>query len=153
MTAVWVWALGALSYMILAGQFSGDEVVAAGLLGVVAVLWHRALMGAGAGRFAFDRQALAVLARAVGGLPSATVAVGGRLAAALIGPVAGTRVAREFSNGRRDAPGEAGRRAVVVLAASLAPDAYVLRLPRDEDTILYHAITGREPSGDPRWPS
>lgn len=153
MTAVWVWLLGATSYMVLAGQFSLDEAVAAALLGLVAALWHRAVLRAGAPRFAFELRALAVLARALAGLPAATVAVGVKLAASLAGPVGGARVERAFPHGPRHRPDEAGRRAVVVLATSLSPDSYVLRLPPGEDVVLYHAVTARVPGGDPRWPA
>lgn len=153
MTAVWVWLLVAASYMVLAGQFSLDEVVTGALLGSFGAAWHAAVMRAGARCYAFDRHALREIAVAVAGLPAATVKAGAWLARSLVGPVVGRRVEQVFAAGRQDVPTEAGRRAVVVLATSLAPDSYVLRVPLDEDVISYHAITGKAPDGDPRWPS
>ena len=157
MTAVWVWFVVAAGYMVLAGQFSLDEVAVAAVLGVLGVLWHRAVLGTGARRFSLDRQALEAIGRAVAGLPSATVAVGARLAAGCLHPapasVRGRRVERAFERGRQDEPREAGRRAVAVLATSLAPDAYVLRMPPDEDVVLFHAITDHVPGGDPHRPA
>ena len=111
------------------------------------------MLRAGAQRYAVDRPALGVLASAVAGLPAATASVGARLACGLVGPVAGERIEHIFVCGPRFAPRAAGRRAGVVLSASLAPDIYVLRMPRDADKILYHAVTGRWPGHDPRWPS
>ena len=154
MTAVWVWLLGAASYLVLAGQLSGDELAAAALLGGAAALWHRAVLRAGAARFAGDRRMVGALGRAVAGLPGATVSVGRALAGAALGrPVAGQRISRAFPHGPRDAPAEAGRRAAALLATSLSPDSYVLRLPPGEDKILFHSITSRSPGGDPRWPA
>lgn len=153
MAAVWVWFAVAAAYMVLAGQFSLDELAAAAALGVCGALWHRAVLGAGARRFSVDREALLAIGRAVAGLMSATVEVGTRLASGLVGPVQGRRVERPFTGGRQGNPREAGRRAIAVLATSLAPDAYVLRAPPGEDTILYHAITDHVPGGDPRWPA
>lgn len=161
MAAVWVWLAVAAAYMVLAGQFSLDEVAAAAALGVFGALWHRAVLGAGARRFSVDGEALVAIGRAIAGLVPATVEVGARLAFTLADPAQGRargtaqgrRVERPFTGGRQGDPREAGRRAIAVLATSLAPDAYVLRVPLDEDTILYHAITDHVPGGDPRWPA
>lgn len=153
MTAVWVWFGVAASYMVLAGQFSFDEIVAGALLGCVGAAWHAAVRRAAARSFAFDRHAAVEIGRAFLGLPGATLRVGVRLAASVFSPVEGRRVEHVFQGGRQDAPEEAGRRAVVVLATSLVPDSYVLRVALHEGTVLFHAITDRVPSRDPKWPS
>ena len=46
----------------------------------------------------------------------------------------------------------AGRRAVAMLAASAAPDGYVVALKDDEDSLLLHRLVPRQPSPDRRWP-
>ncbi len=153
MTAFCVWLACSASYMILAGQFSPDEMVVAALLGAVGVVCHRALLGTGASRFSFEPRAALVIARSVAGLPLATLTVGRRLAAGLMRPVEGRRVERVFAHGQQGRPLEAGRRAVVVLATSLSPDAFVLRAPLDEDTLLSHALTESDAGRDPRWPA
>ena len=153
MTAVWVWLGGTASYMVLAGQFSLDEVAAGLVIGGLGAAWHAALMKDGAQRFAVERPAMRVVGAALLGLPGATLRVGARLAAALVRPVAGRRVAQPFHRGRLDDPRDRGRRAMVVLAASLAPDSYALGLPLDEEVITFHAFIDGGPSRDPRWPA
>ncbi len=153
MTAIWVWSAGAAAYMVLAGQLSTDEVVAAAVLGGLGAGWHFAVMHDGARRFRFERPALGAIGTALAGLPGATLRVGARLAAALVSPVEGRRIERPFHRGAADDPRDRARRAVVVLATSLAPDSYALRLPVDEEVIAFHALTASSPSRDPRWPS
>ena len=153
MTAIWVWLAGAATYLVLAGQLSPDEVAAAVLLGGLGAGWHFAVLNDGARRFRFERPALRVIGASLAGLPGATLRVGARLAAALVRPVEGRRVERVFHRGTADDPRDRGRRAVVLLATSLAPDSYALDLPVSEETIVFHALTGSSPGGDPRWPS
>ena len=152
-TAIWIWLGGTASYMVLAGQFSADEVVAAVLLGGLGAGWHFAVLHDGARRFHFDRPALRAIGSALLGLPGATLRVGARLAAGLLHRAEGRRVEQPFHRGTADSAEDRGRRAVVVLATSLAPDSYALRLPLDEDTITFHVLTGSSPGGDPQWPS
>ncbi|RYC32292.1 hypothetical protein D3273_09700 [Lichenibacterium minor] len=153
MTAFWVWLGGAAAYLVLAGQLSPDEIAAAVLLGGLGAGWHFAVMHDGARTFRFERPALRTVGTSFAGLPGATLRVGARLAAALVRPVAGRRVEHDFHRGTADDPRDRGRRAVVVLATSLAPDSYALDLPLDEETIVFHALTASGPSRDPRWPS
>jgi hypothetical protein len=153
LTAIFIWLAGAIAYMVLAGQFSGDEMVAAVVLGGFGAGWHFAVMHDGARRFRFERPALRVIAASLAGLPGATLRVGARLASALLHPVEGRRIEQPFHRGAADDPRDRGRRAVVVLATSLAPDSYVLRSPVGEDTITFHALTGSSPDTDPRWPA
>lgn len=153
LTAISIWLAGAVAYMVLAGQFSPDEVAAAVVLGGLGAGWHFAVMHDGARRFRFERPALRVVGASLLGLPGATLRVGARLAAALLHPVEGRRIEQPFHRGTAADPRDRGRRAVVVLATSLAPDSYALDLPLDEETITFHAFTGSSPGRDPRWPS
>lgn len=153
MTAIFTWLAGAVAYMILAGQFSTDEVAAAVVLGGLGAGWHFAVMNDGARSFAFERPALRSAAAALLGFPGSTLRVGARLASALLRPVEGQRIEHPFHRGTSDDPRDRGRRAAVVLSTSLAPDSYVLRLPLSEQAITYHSLTGAAPSRDPRWPS
>lgn len=157
MAALWIWAAGAIAYMVLAGQASADEIAAAVLIGGLAAGWHFAVMHDGARRFRFERPALRAVGASSIGLPGATLRVGARLASALVRPVdrsaAGRRVEQPFDRGGAEDARDRGRRAVVVLAASLAPDSYVLDLPMGKETIVFHALTEASPSRDPRWPA
>lgn len=148
-----MWLAGAASYLLLAGSFSPDELGAAALLGALGVAWHAAVMRAGGRRFRFEPPALRAAGAALLGLPGATLRVGARLAAALLRPVEGRRVEQPFDRGGADDDRDRARRAAVVLATSLAPDSYALRLPLDEAVIVFHSLTGATPSRDPRWPS
>ena len=91
------------------------------------------------------------LLQSIGGLPGAILRVGLRLGTAIVRDVQGHTLEQPFHRGRLDDTRDAARRATVVLATSLAPDSYVLRLPVDEETILIHAITQSSPGTDPRW--
>ena len=153
MTAFWIWLGGAGSYVVLAGQFSLDEMVAGAVLGALGAAWHAAVMHDGARRFAFERPALREIGAAAVTLPGAVAKVGACLAGALVRDVAGQRVEQPFHRGRVDDPRDAARRAVVVLTTSLAPDSYALSLPLDEDVIAFHVLTDDRPSTDPRWPA
>ena len=152
MTAVWVWLGGTAAYLVLAGQVSIDEVVAGILLGGMGVAWHAVVCRCSRHSFAFERHAGLALLQAIGGLPDAILRVGARLATAMVRDVQGHTVEQPFHRGRLEDTRDVGRRATVVLATSLAPDSYVLRLPVDEETILIHAITHSSPGTDPRWP-
>ena len=152
MTAVWVWLGGTAAYLVLAGQVSGDEVVAGLVLGGLGVAWHAVVCRCSRHSFAFERHAGPAVLQALGNLPGATLRVGSRLATALVRDVEGHIVEQPFHRGRLDDTRDVARRATVVLATSLAPDSYVLRLPVDEETILIHAMTRHSPGTDPRWP-
>ncbi len=153
MTAVWVWLCGTAAYLVLAGQISLDEVVAGIVLGGLGVLWRAAVGRCSRHRFTFEPHAGFAVLQALGGLPGAILRVGTQLGAAILHGVEGRMVEQPFHRGRLDDRRDGGRRATVVLATSLAPDSYVVRLPVDEETIVIHAITRRGPGTDPRWPA
>ena len=152
MTAVWVWLGGTAAYLVLAGQVSADEVVAGVLLGGLGVAWHAVVCRCSRHSFTFERHAGLEVVQAVSGLPGAILRVGSRLATALVRNTEGHTIEQPFHRGRLDDTRDRGRRAIVVLAISLAPDSYVLRLPVDEETIVIHAFTLGSPGTDPRWP-
>ena len=153
MTAVWVWLVGTAAYLVLAGQASAEEVVAGVLLGGLSVAWHAAVCRCSRHGFTFDRRAVLAVLQAICGLPGAILRVGARLGSALVRDVEGRIVEQPFHRGRLDDRRDGARRATVVLATSLAPDGYVLRLPVDEETIAFHTFTSRSPGTDPRWPA
>ena len=153
MAALWVWPAGVASYLILVGSLSPDEVGVALLLGGLGAGWHAAVLHVGGRRFAFERQAFGHIGRSLAGVPRAILQVGVRLGAAILHGAAGRQVEVPFDTGRQGVPAEVGRRALVVLAASLAPDSYVLRIPANEGELQGHALTARAPSGDRRWPA
>ncbi len=151
MRTVWVWLGGTAAYLVLAGQVSTEEVVAGVVLGGLGVVWHAAVCRCSRHAFTFERHAGVAVLQAIGGLPGAIVRVGARLGLAIVRDLEGRIVEQPFHRGRLDDRRDVARRATVVLATSLAPDSYVLRLPIDEETIMIHSLTGRSPGSDPRW--
>jgi hypothetical protein len=51
-----------------------------------------------------------------------------------------------------DAERDVGRRGLVTLAASLAPNGVVVRVVGDEDTLLLHRLVAAPPRADEEWP-
>ena len=65
---------------------------------------------------------------------------------------AGQVVRQPFRQGGDDAR-EAGRRGIVVLAASLAPNGYVLHIPNKENALVLHRLAPAPATGDREWPA
>lgn len=133
-------------YLGLAGSLSVDEVGAAILCGGLGVLWVRQLGRVGDHHLRIRAAALKPLPTVVARLPGETWRVGNRLLKAVVrGDVAGEERAVPPAQAAHcplagDGPQVAGARAVAVLATSLSPDTYVLRLERERDRIRVHAI-------------
>ena len=82
--------------------------------------------------------------------------VGRALMRALLhGPAdaAGTVTPQPFHVGGRRDPSDAGRRGLVILGTSLAPNGFVLGLSPDEKNLLLHRLVPVEPSRDTEWPT
>ena len=47
---------------------------------------------------------------------------------------------------------DAGRRAIVTLGASLAPNGFVLRMPAERDVMVMHRLVPAGQSADAEWP-
>lgn len=147
-----VWACLLATYLLFAGSVSADEVVAGALCAASAVLWWVATRRTSAHTFAFGPGCWAAAWRALRGLPGATLSVATMVLRTRAGGQVGEVTSCFFDNGRRTDPSDGGRRAIGVLAASLAPDSFVLRTPVERDEIIIHAVVAREPPKDPRWP-
>lgn len=64
----------------------------------------------------------------------------------------GTIATQPFRRGDPEDAVAAGRRALVVLGASLAPNGYVLRAPQDRDVLVMHRLAAASPNPDAAWP-
>ena len=64
---------------------------------------------------------------------------------------AGTVARQPFRQGGETA-GDAGRRGMTILSASLASNGYVLHIPHGEDVMLMHRLASVPPSPDREWP-
>ena len=146
-------------YLAFAGQVSGTEIAAgvpaAGLVAAYAGLRHQGESRPMRLRGPWLRLVLS---------PTAAVAgdaawVGVRLLRAVFVSephVAGTISRQPFRSGSTE-PADAGRRALVTLASSLAPNGFVLDvapsvLLRDEQALLMHRLAPARPDPDGEWP-
>lgn len=150
-----VFAVSAGVYLLLAGQLSGTELLTAGIVAVAFTLLAVVL------RLRHDRQVRLPWppARALLHPLASLLLDSGRvglmlLRAILRGPagVSGTVSQQPFRRGGRD-PRDAGRRALVILGTSLAPNGFVLDLPPDEENLLMHRLAPAASSRDKEWPT
>ena len=137
------------AYLVFAGQVSSTEVAAgvpvAGLVAAYAGLRHRPWL----------RLLLSPTASVAGD----AARVGVHLLRAVFVPgshVAGTISRQPFRSGDAG-PADAGRRALVTLASSLAPNGFVLdvapsALLPDEHALLMHRLAPARPDPDEEWP-
>jgi len=137
-------------YLLLAGEASGEELVAAALTAAAATgsgVLIRRLGGprAYSARLAWARHAIAPLKA----LPVDVALVGGVLCRALIGRAAGTLLRQPFDS-ERDTPLAAARCALVVLGASFAPNTVAVGIAPAR--LLLHRLAPRPPSPDRAWP-
>ncbi len=148
------WALLAGIYLVLVGQASATEVVAALLTGLVAALLSVAVRRTGKRRFRFRGVPWSlVLGRPALLLVSDTARVGAVLVRAVLhGPrIHGATVRQAFARGGEDAR-DAARRGLVTLGVSLTPNSYVLRILDERNEIRLHRLAERKPSANRAWP-
>ena len=146
-------------YLIFAGQVGGTEIAAgipaAGLAAAYAGLLHRGEARPMRLRAPWLRLLLSSIASVV----SDVARVGVQLLRAVLVPgshVAGTVSRQPFRSGGTG-PADAGRRALVTLASSLAPNGFVLdvapsELLRGERALLMHRLAPGRPDPDGEWP-
>ena len=141
-------------YLLLAGSLGRTElitcaIVAVGFAGLATVLHlrqeHRLRLPVPPGR-ALWRLACAV--------PLDTARVGLVLLRSLRRRPDGqlTAVAAQPFQPGGDDPDAAARRALVILGSSLAPNGFVVALPRDGHALCLHRLANAAPRRDARWP-
>ncbi len=147
-------------YLVFAGEVSGTEaaagVPAAGLVTVYAGLRHRGASRPMRLRGPWLRLVLSPMAS----VASDAVRVGVHLLRAVFVPgshATGTVSRQPFRSGGEE-PADAGRRALVTLASSLAPNGFVLDvapsvLLPDEHALLMHRLAPGRPDPDREWPA
>jgi hypothetical protein len=142
-SALAIWIALAGTYMVFAGSVSVNEGLAAlGCAGVAALWWWA--VGRRNGRFQFDLNALRPLGPAVVSMPRKAAGVGLHMAKTLRGRAEGgvtrERSASEITGATPSRATAPAARAVGLLAASLAPDSYVLTLDRRHGTVAMHVL-------------
>ncbi|MBE7218338.1 MAG: Na+/H+ antiporter subunit E [Caulobacteraceae bacterium] len=140
-------------YLLMVGSFSPDEVAMAVALGLLGAAWAQGADRAASSPLRFPRRTARYAAVAALRLFPRTLQAAGRLLGALrTGRIGEVRL-RPFHRGQLHAPEDAGRRAAVVLALSLAPDSVVLRAPLTDDVLEVHAFGVGPDRGDGDWPA
>lgn len=137
-----LWCLSYGLYLLFAGSVSETECLTAAVVSTMAIFWARLVVRCTRQHFAFTTESAAILLSGLLKLPK-------RLAESLL-PLAGLSgssparaMVERFDIGDKADPRERTRRALAVLAASLAPDSYVIRADLAEGQALLHAIVTR----------
>jgi len=148
-----IWGLSALAYLGMAGQVSVAEIGLAFACGLIAAFWAIALETVAEIHLRFETAAGAAAVRALANLPGAIA----KATVALVSRRGGAVVRQQFIRGREQMPADAARRATALLAMSLAPDKFVLRIPLGRDEIELHTLVtnsavANSTSADLRWP-
>lgn len=139
-------------YLLLTGTSSLCEGITAGAIGVVAAAWERAVRRRTQRRFSWPAGASTLLRRIPRVLAQGTAHATGVLLRVAFGEqVRGIPLHVEFHSGRKENPRDRSRRAAVLLAASLAPDAFVVRLDHGREALLHNIVGRQERSRDPKW--
>lgn len=138
-------------YLLLAGQATGTEIGTGLMLAAMLAAWSVPdLSGTGPSRNKVRH--LRRWGRMLAQLPGATARTAVVLArVAVLGGSPGRAWTLPFVHGPTRDRDAAARRATAVLAASFAPDSFVVRLPPGRDQALVHAITPLPHTPDPRW--
>lgn len=138
-------------YLLLAGQASATEFLAAVPAVLLAVGMAQALRTHADRQMQLQAPWRQVLLRPLASICSDSVRVGVALLHAIVRPAAHAgMVSRQAFRAGGDQPCEAGRRALVVVGGSLAPNGFVLEvLP---DALSTHRLVPAQPQDDTEWP-
>jgi hypothetical protein len=150
--ALWIVFLGL--YLLFAAPVSWSELIAgapsAALITAFALFYRRAEER----RLDLRAPWLRVILRSLGAVPGDSLRVGGALIRSLWQmpqSQIGMPVHQPFRQGDNTAA-DAARRAMVVLGTSLAPNGYVLMMPRGSETMVLHRLVLTPQKRDREWP-
>ena len=144
-------------YLLLAGTANRTELMAAVAVAGAAAAFAWARRRGRERAVALPIPPGRVLARTGLSLATDTARVGGVLLRALASRQAGSASWQRFHPGGRS-PRDAGRRAIVTLGTSLAPNGFVLdvrpsALPEAGHGLLLHRLAPAPPCSDAGWPT
>jgi multisubunit Na+/H+ antiporter MnhE subunit len=149
-TTLLVAALSMALYLVFAGTVGTSELIAAVLIGILATLWASLLQRHSERRFRYSTELNILLPRMVRlviqGTYRTTIAL---LKSALAGTSPGKALRVDFDPGPRDSATDRTRRALAILAASVAPDSFIVRLDRGREALV-HSITDTDSKRDRR---
>lgn len=143
-------ALAAL-YLLFVGQLSFEESGLALASGVAAALLAASLTAVSKIHFRFEPAAAAAFGRAMANIPVAAARVAAVFLRAIASKATGSVIMQTFMFGRDRDPAAVTRRAVAILAVSLAPDRFALCTSRERREIKLHTLVKPRKKDDPRW--
>ena len=150
------WAVLFALYLLFAGQASLPELVAGALVGAFAAAYEVHVRRLARRRFDLAVPWARLAARTTWALARDTGLVGWGLIRAIAGrPLHGGEARQPFETGDLTpgaAGGAAGHRAIAVLAASIAPNTYVIDVLEPPQGLLVHRLVPRPPAADRQWP-
>lgn len=148
-----IWCVLFGLYLLFAGSVDTTEI-GAGLVVVTLTTMVMQFLHVGRSRTLRLMPPIHVLCRPVLGVLTDSIRVGGVLLRVLWrrpDGQAGTLARQPFRQGGETAD-DAGRRGMMILSASLAPNGYVLHIPDGEDFVLMHRLASVPLSPDDEWP-
>lgn len=148
-----LWLLLAGLYALFAGEVSLSEAIAGLLATGIALAYAAFLHRSRSRRISVRGLPFRVVFAPLGALLPDAWRVGRVLARAVLrrpAGAAGTLSRPPFREGGREAR-EAGRRGLVTLGLSLAPNGYVVNI--EADALILHRLAPAAPSPDREWPS
>jgi hypothetical protein len=139
-------------YLLFAGQATAPELAAAALTAAAATTYHLHVRHHACRQFRFTAPWPRLAGRIAWALARDTALVGWGLVRAIAGrPLRGGEARQPFESSGLT-PSAAGHRAIVVLAASVAPNGYVIDVLEPPNGLLMHRLVPRPPAPDRRWP-
>lgn len=150
MMAVPIWlALFAL-YLLFAGTATGAELGAAALVALVGCAFAIYLRRQGHRPMRLKAPFARLFRRVAVALARDTVTVGIAFIHAVLGRKAKGVIQRQPFDTRDDSEEQVGRRALVIFAASIAPNSFVLE--EDGVSLEVHQLVREPPKVDRQWP-
>lgn len=143
------WVLLTGTYLVLAGQLALSEIVAGVLAGLLATAASLGLKAATQRQFALRAPWHRLVVRASWAVLRDIVRVALALAEAATGGQGGM-IARQPFAGAGAGSAAAGRRALVTLVASIAPNGYVTDVA--STALELHRLAPAPPAADREWP-
>ncbi len=146
------WALLFGFYLLFAGQASGAELGAGVISAALGAALGVFVRVRGEHRMKIEAPWARLAGRILTSLARDSVLVAGALARASAGRAVSGRIRSQVFVWGGEQPTAFGRRAVVTLAASVAPNGFVLQPTPDRAALLIHRLVATPPEPDRQWP-
>ncbi len=150
MFLVWILLFGL--YLLFVGQATIAELVAALVTSGLAAAYHWYVRTKAHRRFRFAAPWLRLGLRVARALARDTALVGWGLTRAILGRMVRGGLTRQPFQAGGHTPQAAAHRGIDMLAASIAPNSYVIDVPEPPRGLLMHRLVPRPPAEDHEWP-